>query len=145
MVTMVYIVLKWKILPAVVENGSKNTCTSVDKSQADDIVTNINPAYKTVRRQRVTTANHEFEEVRDTSTTGVGETTTELDAEQQESCYENQEFELKMKRNVAYQSSTTLQIPSRPLHLNVEYCKELDRESRKVKNQATCNDDKDYI
>jgi hypothetical protein len=127
-VTVVYIVLKWKIVPAVVENDS-----SVDKSIADDIVTNINPAYKSVRRQRVI-ANHDFEDVRDT--TGVGETAT-TDTEQQESGYENQVFELKMEKNVAYQSSTIVQIP---LHLNVEYCDE----SKKANHQGARNDE-DYI
>ena len=135
-VTVVYIMSKWKISLANinVENGSKNM--SVDKSKADDnIVTNINPAYKSVRHQRArVTTNHDFEEVCVcyTSTTGVGDTTT--DAEQQH--YENQDPELKMAKNVAYQPSTIV-------HLSMEYCDESKR-AFNVNRQAT-HCDEDYI
>ena len=127
---------KWKISPANVENSSKNA--SIDKSKADDnIVTNINPAYKSVRRPRVTT-NHDFEEVRDTSAAGVGDTTTDTEL-QQESHYKYQDPELKTEKNVAYQPSTT--VPA--LHLSVEYCDE-SRKAFNTNHQATSND-KDYI
>ena len=136
-VTVVYIMLKWKISLANVENGSKNM--SVDKSKADDnIVTNINPAYKSVRHQRArVTTNYDFEEVcvHYTSTTGVGDTTTDAE-QQQESHYENQDPELKTAKNVAYQPSTIV-------HLSVEYCNESKR-AFNVNRQATrC--DEDYI
>ena len=138
-VTVVYIMLKWKISPANinVENGSKNM--SVDKNKADDnIVTNINPAYKSVRHQRArVTANHDFEEVyvRHISTTGVGDTTTDAE-QQQESHYENQDPELKTAKNVAYQPSTIV-------HLSMEYCDESKR-AFNVNSQAT-HCDEDYI
>ena len=141
-VTVVYIMFKWKISPPNVENSSKNSNASVDKSKADDnIITNINPAYKSVRRPRVTT-NHDFEEVhvRDTSA-GAGDTTTDTELKQ-ESHYKYQDPELKMEKNVAYQPSIAVHTPL-ALHLSVEYCDE----SRKVFNmnhQATSND-KDYI
>ena len=137
---MIYIISKWKISPANVENSSKNA--SVDKSKADDtIVTNINPAYKSVRRPRVTT-NHDFEEVRDTSAAGVGDTTTDSEL-QQELHYKNlQDPELKTEKNVAYQPSIAVQTPL-ALHLSVEYCDE-SRKAFNVNHQATSND-KDYI
>ena len=138
-VTVIYIISKWKISPANVENSSKNA--SVDKSKADDnIVTNINPAYKSVRRPRVTT-NHDFEEVRDTSA-GVGDTTTDTELQQLESHYKNQDPELKTEKNVAYQPSIAVQTPL-ALHLSVEYCDE-SRKAFNVNHQATSND-KDYI
>ena len=72
---------------------------------------------------------------------GAGGTTTDME-QQQESHYENQDPELKMERNVAYQSSTTVQTPL-ALHLRVEYCDE-SRKTFNVNHQAMCNDE-DYI
>ena len=127
--TMVYLVLKRKILSA---NAKDNCNTSLEKSKVDDIVTNINPAYMSIQRQRAT-ANHEFEVVCDTNIPDIGETTMEL----QES-NESRNSKLIMERDVAYEASTTVQIS---LHLNVAYY-----ESRKafinVNHQAN---DEDYI
>lgn len=127
--TVVYLMSKRKILSA---NAKDNCNTSVEKSRVDDIVTNTNPAYMSIQRQRAT-ANHEFEVVCDTSITDIGETTTEL----QES-NESRNSKLIMERNVAYEDSTTVQIS---LHLNVAYY-----ESRKafinVNHQAN---DQDYV
>ena len=124
---VVYLVLKRKILSATAQD---NCNTSVEKSKVDDIVTHTNPAYKSVQQQRVTT-NREFEVVRDTNITDIGETTMEL----QES-NESRDSKLIMERNVAYEASSTVQIS---LHLNVAYCE--SREAFNVNHQAN---DEDY-
>lgn len=141
--TIVYLVhvLKRKILSTTVGDESS---TSVERSPPHEtIVTITNPAYKLVQRQRATvTANRELEQVtRDPSTIGVEESTA-IDTEPQESNDESQDSELKMEKNVAYQSSTTTQNNLIPLHLNMAY----RYESRKAFNvNHHADDEEDYI
>ena len=115
--TLVYLVLKRKIISANFHEDTNRT--------VDDIFTSSNPAYKSVQCRRAA-ANHKFEVVCDAS--GTRETTMEL-----QELNETPESELKMERNVAYQSSTI------SLHLNVAY------ESRRVLEKNDQVDGDDYI